>query len=247
MGLTVQEASETYASAMRNVQPVGPGICGRCHCFVDPGFSRCYKCGHEPDLLDLVLPITYSEDLGQMHTALASYKRAPSKEARQFASIRLLAILWRFLELHEHCMTNTLGIVGFDVVTGVPSSTLSRDRMNRLRVILRACGPVRRRYERLLLPAEGASDTRQFDGDRYVPQRSLAGQNVLLVDDTWASGAHAQSAAYALKQAGAGKVAMVVIGRHVNPGWEVAGKSSRALLEALPRDFDWEICAVHGD
>jgi predicted amidophosphoribosyltransferase len=243
--LTVEEASETYARAMRNVQPAGVGICSRCHCFIDHSYSRCYKCSHELDALDLVLPITYSEDLGQMHTALARYKRAPSREAREFASVRLLAILWRFLELHEHCMTNTLGIVGFDVVTSVPSSTPARDRTNRLRAILRACGPIRRRYERLLLPAEDAADTREFDPERYVPQRSLEGQTVLLIDDTWASGAHAQSAAYALERAGAGKIAMVVIGRHVNPAWEVAGNTSKSLLDALPRDFDWETCAVH--
>jgi predicted amidophosphoribosyltransferase len=245
--LSVKEASETYASAMRNVPPAGEGICARCHCFVDPAFTRCYKCGQELDSLDLVVPITYSEDLGQLHLALRRYKSAPTKEAREFAAVRLLAILWRFLELHEHCMTNALGIVSFDVVTVVPSSTRTRDRASRLRAIVKACGPVKKRFEPLLAPAEHASDTRQFDPDRYEPQRSLHGENVLLIDDTWASGAHAQSAAYALKQAGAAKVAMVVIGRHVNPGWEVGGKTSRALLDALARDFDWETCAVHDD
>ena len=40
---------------------------------------------------------------------------------------------------------------------------------------------------------------------------------MLLVDDTWVSGASAQSAAAALKAAGARRVALVVIGRHVDP------------------------------
>ncbi|MHB8241731.1 MAG: hypothetical protein ACYDHN_07040 [Solirubrobacteraceae bacterium] len=243
--LTVEEASETYASAMRNVPPAGEGICARCHCFIDPAFARCYKCGQQVDWLDLVVPITYSEDQGQMHLALRRYKSAPTKDAREFAAVRLLAILWRFLELHEHCMTNALGLVSFDVVTVVPSSTRTRDRASRLRAIAKACGPVRKRFEPLLTPAENAADTREFDPERYASKRSLHSQNVLLIDDTWASGAHAQSAAYALKQAGAASVAMVVIGRHVNPGWDVAGKSSKALLTALPRVFDWEACAVH--
>jgi hypothetical protein len=56
-----------------------------------------------------------------------------------------------------------------------------------------------------------------------------------------------RSAASALKQAGAGKVALAVIGRHVNPGWKVGGKTSKALLDALPRAFDWETCTVHED
>jgi orotate phosphoribosyltransferase len=37
---------------------------------------------------------------------------------------------------------------------------------------------------------------------------------VLLIDDTWTTGGNAQSAALALRAAGAAKVAAVVIGRH---------------------------------
>jgi hypothetical protein len=44
------------------------------------------------------------------------------------------------------------------------------------------------------------------------------GENVLLIDDTWVSGGSAQSAALALKRAGASKVATIVLGRHVDPG-----------------------------
>ncbi|MGB6617852.1 MAG: hypothetical protein WBE95_27500, partial [Trebonia sp.] len=46
---------------------------------------------------------------------------------------------------------------------------------------------------------------------------AVAGADVLLVDDTWVSGASAQSAAAALKAGGARRVALVVIGRHVDP------------------------------
>ena len=45
----------------------------------------------------------------------------------------------------------------------------------------------------------------------------VAGADVLVVDDSWVSGGSAQSAAVALKLAGARRVAIVVIGRHVNP------------------------------
>jgi hypothetical protein len=46
---------------------------------------------------------------------------------------------------------------------------------------------------------------------------SVAGADVLLVDDTWVSGGSAQSVAAALKAAGARRVALVVLGRHVDP------------------------------
>ena len=57
---------------------------------------------------------------------------------------------------------------------------------------------------------------RSLDPGRFRAAQPVTGAEVLLLDDTWASGASAQSAAAALKQAGAGSVAVVVIGRHVN-------------------------------
>jgi phosphoribosylpyrophosphate synthetase len=57
----------------------------------------------------------------------------------------------------------------------------------------------------------------------------LNGADVLVVDDTWVSGGSAQSTAAALKLAGARHVAVVVLGRHVNP----ADPRSAALLEAI--------------
>jgi hypothetical protein len=58
----------------------------------------------------------------------------------------------------------------------------------------------------------------------------VAGADVLVVDDTWVSGGSAQSVAAALKRSGARRVAIVVLGRHVNPADPRAGK----FLAALP-------------
>ena len=66
----------------------------------------------------------------------------------------------------------------------------------------------------------------------------LASEPVLLIDDTWTTGANAQSAAAALKRAGAGPVAAVVIGRHLNRGWG----SNDSQLNGLPKPFDWDHC-----
>jgi orotate phosphoribosyltransferase len=59
----------------------------------------------------------------------------------------------------------------------------------------------------------------------------VAGLGVLVVDDTWVSGGSAQSVAAALKLAGAGPVAVVVLGRDVNP----ADPRSAGFLQALRR------------
>ena len=64
----------------------------------------------------------------------------------------------------------------------------------------------------------------------------------LLIDDTWTTGANVQSAAAALKTAGADRVGALVIGRHVHDDYQ----DHAERLKALRRPFDWDICALHG-
>ncbi|GAA1922385.1 hypothetical protein GCM10009716_33650 [Streptomyces sodiiphilus] len=68
----------------------------------------------------------------------------------------------------------------------------------------------------------------------------LRGENVLLIDDTWTTGHHAQSAAAALKSAGAGSVAIVVLGRHLN---RTFGDTEWLVEQARLRSFSWDACA----
>ena len=123
MALTVEEAAGTYERAMRNPLAAGVGVCSICHTFIDPRYSSCYRCSRELEHLDVVVPITYSEHLGQMHTALRNYKDGV-REAQNYATPRLVAILWLFLEQHEGCVARATGARGsaFDLVTIVPSS-----------------------------------------------------------------------------------------------------------------------------
>jgi hypothetical protein len=83
---------------------------------------------------------------------------------------------------------------------------------------------------------------RDLDLDRFQVQARPAGASVLLLDDTWVSGASAQSAAAALKLAGARHIAVIVLGRHVNPD----DAASAPLLAGLAAArYDPSACAVH--
>lgn len=244
--LTVTEASEAYQSSMRVVQRAASGICATCKTFIDPAYQVCYRCYQLPDLLDAVVPITYSEHLGQIHTALRNYKDAPEPAAR-YAQVRLTGILWRFIAAHESCVSRHVGIESFDLVTTVPSSTPERDdRRSALRNMVGWCRPVADRFERVLAPTGTVPPGREFKPDRYRSSQDLSGRRVLLIDDTWASGGHAHSAATALKTVGATVVALIVIGRHIRPDWNVTeSETSGDLLGKLPRQFEWDTCAVH--
>jgi predicted amidophosphoribosyltransferase len=247
MALRVDEASEAYERAMQNIAAAGPGICRVCWGFIDPDYETCYKCGHQPANLDVMVPITYSEHLGQIHLALRNYKDANSTSIRRHDAIRLAAILWRFLREHESCVARAAGVDGFDLVTIVPSSSPERDKQSAFAGLTSWVGPIKSRLKRTLKPT-GKVEGRDFDPNRFKSIADLSGKSVLLLDDTWTSGGHAQSAPHALTGAGAQKVALAVIGRHVRRDYEPvrgSGETCGDILDALPSEFDWAACAVH--
>jgi hypothetical protein len=234
---TLTELTAGYGNFMLSPRG-GVGVCEVCFNLTD-GYARCYACTHGELWLDAVAPISYSVAHEQLHHALACYKRLRGEPARHM-QVELAAVLWRHLAQHERCAAAAAQVARFELVTTVPAGTAERDTGHSLRVLVRdLVGPVRGRYERLLERSSANISPREFDPRRFTARRQLGGEPVLLIDDTWTTGASAQSAAAALKSAGAGSVAAVVIGRHVNREW---GNNNRRLC-ALTTPFDWHRCA----
>lgn len=235
---TVGELTALYENFMLGPR-AGPSVCSTCFNFT-AGYTRCYACAHGESWLDSVTPISYSVAREQLHHALASYKRLGGEVARRL-SAELAAVLWRFLSDHERCLAEAAGTDGFQLVTTVPSSDRQRDEHHPLRRIVDGLvGPTRERHQRILRRSEIEIHPRAFSAEKYVPTRRLHGQSILLVDDTWTTGANAQSAAAALKAAGAGPVGTVVIGRHLNREW----RENDRRLRGIGRPFDWSRCAL---
>jgi hypothetical protein len=235
---TVRELSEPYENVMLSPRR-GPDVCTTCFNFT-AGYDRCYACAHGPPVLDAVVPISYSVAREQLHHTLASYKRLDGDVARRLGAV-LAAILWRFLADHERCLAKTAGASEFDLVTTVPSGDRDRDDRHPLRWIVGdLVGPTRERHERLLGRTTTESAPRTFNQHKFEATRPLNSNAVLLIDDTWTTGASAQSAAAALKAAGAGPIAAVVIGRHLNREW----RQNDRRLRGIDRPFDWSTCAL---
>jgi len=234
---TVAELTDLYGNFMLGPRP-GPGVCEVCFTFTE-GHSRCFVCAQQNSALDAVTPISYSVAGGQLHHALAGYKRLGGDVSRRL-QVELAAVLWRFLAGHEACVAREAGTRAFDLITTVPSSSRERDESHPLRAIVgELVQPTRDRYERLLSRSSMPVQERTFDVRKYDVARTFAGEAVLLIDDTWTTGSGAQSAAAALREAGAGPVAAVVVGRHVKRGW----RENEQRLHALVRPFDWSSCA----
>ena len=235
---TVAELSALYGNFMRGPRP-GPDVCRICFNLTD-GYGRCYACAHGGSWVDAVGPISYSVAGEQLHHALRSYKLADSPAARRF-TIELAAVLWRHLAGHEHCLAHAAGTPGFELVTTVPSGDRKRDSEHPLRRLVgELVGPTRERYRPLLRRTDAAVEAHEFSIHKFELQHEIApGAAVLLVDDTWTTGANAQSAAATLKRAGAGVIAVAVIGRYLNRGWH----DNDRRLNGLRAPFDWGRCA----
>lgn len=234
---TVAELSDPYANFL--LPPSAPGtgdVCSVCLTFTQ-GFDTCYACAHHERAADAVLPISYSPHLGQLHAALRGYKEGwPS--SRRF-TLELAAVLWRFLDRHETCLARRVGVQRFEVVTTVPSSDPDRDAAHPLHEIVgQLVGHTSDRYERLLRPSGLDIEKRAVDARRYRATRLLSREHVLLIDDTWTTGSHVESAALVLRGSGARSVGAVVIGRHIRE--EYGDNAER--LRASPQ-FSWERCA----
>ena len=235
---SVRELSALYENVLLAPRR-GPDVCPTCFNFT-AGYELCYGCAYGAHVLDAVLPISYSVAQEQLHHALASYKRLDGDVARQLQAI-LAAILWRFLSEHEACVAKAADTEHFDLVTTVPSGDPRRDDRHPLPTIVgELVGPTRERHRRLLLRTDAETQPRTFSTAKFEATTTLDGESILLIDDTWTTGASAQSAAATLKSAGAGPTAAVVIGRHLNREWHQNDRHIRGIA----RPFDWRACAL---
>jgi hypothetical protein len=223
----------------------GPASCAVCRGPVRTGYARCYQCAlHRRDaatspgrdlLADAVVPICYAVKGTDYAAALWRYKSSPVPSAS--AQTVLLALLLAFLNDHGGCVWRCAGMRSPDLLAVVPTG-FGRPGPHPL---LRLISPYLRlpQIPLAIRPGEQGRDLRV---DRFAVGQPAAGASVLLLDDSWVSGASAQSAAAALKLAGARRVATVLLGRHINPADPGAGPFAARLTV---RPYDPSSCAVH--
>lgn len=70
---------------------------------------------------------------------------------------------------------------------------------------------------------------------------AVHGRHIVLVDDTWVTGSHLQSAAAALREAGAVRVTGLVLARRLRPDW---GTNADFINKQLVRPYDVAFCPV---
>ena len=225
---------------LRNVVREPMRTCHICAAPVD-GHSLCWRCRDHQRILglaDLVAPLAYAVDDTDSAAVLRNYKNHPLRRERERCASIISEFLRLGISLHERCLGPVAGQpVSARVV--IPSLT-SRIGIHPMASIVESLGLT---GDLALRPALDARCDRVVDAEKFMVVGAVTGHHVLVLDDVWTTGANAQSAAFALRRAGAAAVSVMVIGRWLNPCHPL---SARFIRERLQDDYDPLVCPVTG-
>lgn len=242
---TVEELTTPFAAAYTPPPVAAPGVCDVCHNAPFTGWTRCISCQRATESvshpLELVVPISLYQLSGQLHSVLWGYKHSGSPDVQRLHTLQVSATLHRFLRDHgDH--VQQVADRDWDLITIVPSKR-PRDDAHPLERAIQLSRLLRNQYELLLEPWELERITRTTASDRgFRARRDLAGERILLVDDTYTSGCSFQSAASALALGGAEVVAGIVIGRVIHPEFSEEMQELWDAQRAIPFEFD--VCCL---
>jgi len=225
------------------VPPAGDGVCETCHAAAPAGRRRCFSCFRTTAQVSspaaAVVPISLYRTGDDLWHALRHYKDGRASERGRLRR-DLSRLLSRFLRRHLACVAP--GAPPTWRITAVPP-TRRRARRRPVEGLIRRSRWLRRRYVRTLRTVR-APGHRQASDRAFQVIADVAGMELILVDDTYTTGASVQSATSALRLAGATVVGVVVIGRVVNP--DVHPGEARLWAEARRRKFRMDQCCLEG-
>jgi hypothetical protein len=217
-----------------------PGITCRVCAGPVGGYDRCWRCEQDrrsAGVADVVAPLSYAIAGTPSGALVRDYKNHPVRSVREHHSALIKEIVWQGLTRHERCIGRATGLpVSRRLV--IPSLTRRPGRHPFAELIptMSAAGDTA-----ALLPAPDATCDRAIN-DKFVltPTARLTGQHALILDDVWTTGSNAQSAALAVRRAGAAAVSIMVVGRWLSPD----RRRTADFVEArLHRDYDPDICS----
>lgn len=217
-----------------------PFVCDLCLGPVNPGYSRCVGCHRltssatpvPEELLTRVVPMTTAVSPSPWYTRLATYKTFRSDYQPTLA-----ALAYTFLRSNSAAIQELLGYPP-DCITLVPSKRGLPYEDQPLRRALSLVSSIKERLVHGLSYRPASSYERQ----KYDPSwfqgggATVKGQRVLLIEDTWASGATCLSAAGALLELGARSVVVLPIARCITESFWRA--HAPAYLDAVGSGYD---------
>ncbi len=204
------------------------------------GYERCYQCNQhgQAGRADAVSFLTYAVAGQQSGYVMRGYKaQPPLEEHRTIVTLLILLALSR----HAQCPGTLAGtrLTHWATVPSLPAKPAEHPLHEIVGRLAMGGG-----YEVTLEAAAYAQFPRDVSPQHFSTEAALSpDSHVLLIDDTWAGGGHAQSAALGLRKAGAAHVSVLVVARWIK---EDFGDNATFLSELSSRDYDPAICPWTG-
>jgi phosphoribosylpyrophosphate synthetase len=182
--------------------------------------------------------LTYAVAGQQSGYLMYGYKARRPQPVKEHATVVALMLLLG-LSIHEQCPGVLAGapVTHWATVPSLPAKPGEHP-------IHQMLGQIAPGEEVRLTAAANCQHPRQVDQDNFSADvRIPPGSHTLLVDDTWASGGHAQSAVLALRRAGAARVSVLVVARWIK---EDFGDNANFLRNMAGQVYDPQICPWTG-
>lgn len=244
---TPQELTDPHLSIYVPPPAAGRGVCQVCH-GSSGQYARCWSCNRTRQLvthpLRLVVPVslTRTDMDAQLHNVLRDYKYADDDAVRQRHRYHVAALLLRFLTDHRGCIEAAAGQT-FELITVVPSKR-GRAGPHPLEQAIDLAPDLRAIHERLLDAGPAAIGRNAPSDTGFVARQAANGRRVLLIDDTFTSGAKMQSAASALSLGGATVVAGLVLGRVIDAASTDYPDRAELWQRQSRIPFDFSVCCL---
>ena len=242
---SVEEITDPLLGALSPVPRAAPGVCRICHGAPRAGYGECLSCRRTTSQVSsptsLVVPISLYAIPSQLHAILWGYKNTSDQAVRGRQVVQVAAIVGRFLHQHRACIAGVAG-THFDAITVVPSSR-GRPGSHPLEQAIGLLPSLASMLAPLLRPgADPIGEERHASDHAFEALKSATGRSVLIVDDTFTTGARVQSAASALHSAGAHVIAALVVGRVMRP--DFSEESDTLWEHARSQSFTFAACCL---
>jgi predicted amidophosphoribosyltransferase len=229
------------ARELISVSVSGTEVCPRCRGIRYEESPYCKNCRDVLDQLSQptpnMLPISLYAKPSTLREWLKRYKDSEEGPADPVAAPIVGLIMSEFLLRHWSTLTRHWGDI--DVLCVVPStSEYGRDSRHPLELAVTGDGRITANFASLLRRGDTMISHNRASDAAYEATGDAAGRRVLLLDDVYTTGAHAQSAASALAMAGADVRGLVVLGRRINPSYHQKAAAMLERQSAAPFDFD---------
>jgi hypothetical protein len=205
-----------------------PDHCPRCRGVRGIGHELCYHCTwRTTEVEDAQLFFAASvEKESPFYSSFKGYKSVTGVAAGDHLR-RMAATLSGGFDQHADNITSVLGGPP-TIVSAVPSTRGKSWDQHPIAAVIKMVGALSDRAQACLRHTNVMRVPRVVQHGLFEPVTETEGARVLLVEDMWVTGSTAETAAMSLMNAGA-KVAILTIGRELNPKWETTSQ----LIESL--------------